>query len=443
MTLLRYFTFTLALFLICFVADVSAQTINSFDPESQILREQFSSNPFATLEVILAETSFIFNTLLLLLGGLVAMFMITGFSIIEASSIKEQYVSASFLKNMLLFSLTGIMFFLMGYNLLFGMDEGGVIGRFALWEPDNPATLDPKNFKFSYAIAADWFFQMMLATVTALIVSGALAIRVKIVPFLIFVVFLTGFLYPTIAGWQWGGGWLKKAGFFDFGGATIIHSTAGWCALVGTILIGPRAGRFEKNSKARAPRNIGFLTLGTMVLWIGWLGYAGGSQLSLSTAADAADIATVFANTHLAGCGGIISALLLQVIFFKEKGLPLVLSGGIGGLVSISAEPLLPSPGLAILIGIISGAVVIGFAEIFKRLKIDDVTGVLPVHLACGIWGTLAVTISNDEVYFRDQFIGVCAVGFACVISSFIVWGILKGAVGIKLQSEKDLEKYQ
>ena len=324
------------------------------------------------------------------------------------------------------------MFWLCGYNVAYGISEGGFIGNFSSWS-------DGTDFaKDSYAAGSDWYFQMVFAATTASIVSGTLAERIKIWPFFLFVAILTGVLYPIEMGWQWGGGWLAVKGFSDFAGSTLVHAAGGAAALAGAIILGPRVGRFTsgKNLLPFAASSIPLATLGTFVLWFGWFGFNGGSQLALGTFTDASAISTIFINTNLAAAAGVLVNALITRFIGGKTDVVMMLNGALGGLVAITAEPLAPSPIAAICIGGIGAAVVVAGTSLLEKLKIDDVVGAIPVHLFAGIWGTLAVPITNKDTSFATQFLGTFSVVVFMFIASVIVWSILKATVGIRISDE-------
>ena len=392
----------------------------------------FVSPSFAAESTVNAETQFVFNTLLFLICGFLVMFMAPGFAMLECGLVTSKSVSSIAAKNIGLYSIAGIMFWLCGYNVAYGISEGGFIGTFSPWA-------DGTDFKKdSYAAGSDWYFQMVFAATTASIVSGTLAERIKIWPFFLFVAILTGVLYPIEMGWQWGGGWLAAKGFSDFAGSTLVHAAGGAAALAGAIILGPRVGRFTsgKNLLPFAASSIPLATLGTFVLWFGWFGFNGGSQLALGTFADASAISTIFINTNLAAAAGVLVNALITRFVGGKTDVIMMLNGALGGLVAITAEPLAPSPIAAICIGGIGAAVVIVGTSLLEKLKIDDVVGAIPVHLFAGIWGTLAVPITNKDTSFATQFLGTFSVVVFMFVASIIVWSILKATVGIRISDE-------
>ena len=383
-----------------------------------------------------AEVGFIFNTFLFLVCGFLVMFMAAGFAMLESGMVTSKSVSVICAKNIGLFSIAGIMFWLFGYNLAYGIPEGGFIGKFLPWS-------DSSSLTKSYSDGSDWYFQMVFCATTCSIVSGTLAERIKLWPFFLFAAILTGFLYPFVMGWQWGGGWLAAAGFSDFAGSTLVHSTGGAAALAGAMLLGPRLGRFSKKGEATpvkpfAASSIPLVTIGVFILWLGWFGFNGGSQLAMGTGDDAIAVSKIFINTNLAACGGVIAAAIITRLGFGKTDVVQMLNGAIGGLVAITAEPLMPSPLAAILIGAVGGIIVVYGTKFLFAMKIDDVVGAIPAHLFAGIWGTLAVPITNSAANFGTQLLGVIAINGTVFVISLIVWAIMKNTMGIRLSKEAE-----
>jgi Amt family ammonium transporter len=383
-----------------------------------------------------AEVGFIFNTLLFLICGFLVMFMAAGFAMLESGMVTSKSVSVICAKNIGLFSIAGIMFWLVGYNLAYGIPEGGYIGTIIPWS-------DSSAIETGYSDGSDWYFQMVFCATTVSIVSGAMAERIKLWPFFLFAAILAGILYPIVMGWQWGGGWLAELGFSDFAGSTLVHSTGGAAALAGAIIIGPRLGRFTKSGapapiKPFAASSIPLVTVGVFILWLGWFGFNGGSQLAMGTAADAIAVSTIFINTFLAGAGGVMAAATVTRLGFGKTDVVQMLNGCIGGLVAITAEPLMPSPLAAILIGGVGGVIVVYGTKLLFALQIDDVVGAIPAHLFAGIWGTLIVPATNPDASFSTQLIGVLAVNIFVFIAAYIVWSIMKATVGIRLSKEAE-----
>ena len=390
------------------------------------------------------ETAFVLNTLLFLVMGFLVMWMAAGFAMLESGMVRSKNVATICLKNIVLYSVAGIMFYLVGYQLMYSVSEGGYLGSISIWSADDAAYLgEAANFGEgdTYASASDWFFQMVFVATAASIVSGTLAERIKLWPFIIFVIILSAIIYPIQGSWQWGGGWLSEAGFSDFAGSTLVHSVGGWAALVGALFLGARKGRFgEDGSSAPLPgSSMPLATLGTFILWLGWFGFNGGSQLALGSAENAIAISQIFVNTNMAAAGGVVAALIFTQLVFGKVDLTIVLNGAIGGLVSITAEPLTPTGLEAIFIGAVGGLLVPLAVIALDKLKIDDVVGAIPAHLVCGIWGTLAVPLTNSETNFASQILGVASIGAFVIVASVIVWGIIRATIGIRVDEEGEL----
>ena len=382
------------------------------------------------------ETAFIFNTLLFLLGGILVMWMAAGFAMLEAGMVRTKNVSMQLTKNVGLYSIAGLMYWVLGYSIMY-VDVGSYIGTFWPYSwPEAGATNEG-----DYSVASDWFFQMVFVATAASIVSGTVAERVKLWPFFIFVVVLTGILYPITGAWTWGEGWLDEMGFSDFAGSTIVHSVGGWAALAGAIVIGARSGKYGADGSVHPipGSNMALATLGVFILWLGWFGFNGASQLAMGTNADISDVSRIFANTNLAAAGGVVAALILTQLVYGKIDITMVLNGALAGLVSITAEPLTPGPFAAILIGAVGGAIVVFSVPLLDKLKIDDVVGAIPVHLLAGIWGTLVVPVTNGDASFGVQIIGIVAMGAFAFIASFIVWMILKVTIGVRVSPEEEM----
>ncbi|WP_299619385.1 ammonium transporter [Pelagibius sp.] len=388
-----------------------------------------------------SETAYVLNTFSFLIHGALVLWMAAGFAMLESGLVRTKSVTTILLKNLALFSIAGVTYFLVGYNLMYDGVDGGLIGNPGWWGADDGAALDG-DFSAGYAASSDWFFQMVFVATAASIVSGALAERIKLWPFLAFVTVLTAVIYPVQGAWQWGGGWLSELGFADFAGSTIVHSVGGWAALTGAIIVGARRGKYLENGRVAAMpgSSLPLATLGTFILWLGWLGFNGGSQLALGSAGDAIAIANIYANTTIASAGGVLAAMGLSQILDRKVDLTMALNGALAGLVSITAGPDTPTLGAALLIGSIGGALVVVTVPLLDRLRIDDVVGAIPVHLVAGIWGTMAVPLTNGDASFVTQAIGVIAIGAFVVASSTAVWLILKALVGLRLSAEAETQ---
>jgi len=391
----------------------------------------------------MADIGYIFTTFMFLVTGFLVMFMACGFSMLEAGLVRQKNVTMQLMKNVALFSFAAIMYYLVGYNLMYpgdGWTIQNVLGAFSMTSLE-PVGLAETETDLTYAsVGSDFFFQLMFCATTASIVSGTLAERIKLWPFLIFIIILTGFIYPIQASWKWGGGFLNEAGFLDFAGSTVVHSVGGWAALTGAIILGPRLGRYVDGRVVPFPgSNLTLATLGTFILWLGWFGFNGGSQLYMDTSSNVADISRIFANTNTAAAGGAIAALILTQILYKKPDLTMVLNGALAGLVSITAEPLTPGLGSATIIGAIGGILVVLAVPMLDKLKIDDVVGAIPVHLVCGIWGTIAVVFTNSDASLGTQLYSIFVVGIFVVVVSAVVWFILKAIMGLRVSAEDEM----
>ncbi|MGB2509345.1 MAG: ammonium transporter [Candidatus Puniceispirillaceae bacterium] len=389
---------------------------------------------------------FILNSLLFLIGGFLVMFMACGFCMLEAGLVRAKNTTTQLTKNIALFSIAAIGYYLVGYNLMYPLGDWAIEGYFsglfpalAVMEPVGVAADAVDDLSYA-ATASDYFFQLMFCAATASIVSGTVAERIKLWPFLIFTFILTALIYPLQASWKWGGGFLDGLGFLDFAGSTVVHSVGGWAALAGALVLGPRLGKYVEGRVIPMPgANLPLATLGTFILWLGWFGFNGGSQLAMGTIGDVADVSRIFANTNAAAAGGAIAALVLTQILYKKIDLTMVLNGALAGLVSITAEPLTPTLGAATLIGGVGGAIVVFAVPFLDKIKIDDVVGAIPVHLIAGIWGTLAVVITNAEASIGAQITGIVVVGLFTFIVSFIGWTILNLVMGIRVSEEQEM----
>ncbi len=390
-----------------------------------------------------AETAFVFNSLSFLICGFLVMWMAAGFCMLEAGLVRSKNVATMCLKNISLYSLAGIMYYLIGYNLMYNGVDGGFMGIPGPWSADDAKALggsfggegDP-----TYAASSDWFFQMVFVATAASIVSGTLAERIKIFPFMIFVVVLTGVIYPIQGAWQWGGGWLSEMGFADFAGSTLVHSTGGWAALTGAIILGARKGKYDAQGRVHPMpgSNLPLATVGTFILWLGWFGFNGGSQLAMGSGADVIAIANIFANTNMAAAGGVVAAMVVSQLIYKKTDLTMILNGAIAGLVSITAGPDTPGLGGSVIIGAVGGVLVVFAIPLLDKFKIDDVVGAISAHLVAGVWGTMAVPITNDGASYVTQAIGIVAIGAFVAVASTIVWLALKYTLGIRLDEEAE-----
>ncbi|MDX9710468.1 MAG: ammonium transporter [Trichloromonas sp.] len=395
--------------------------------------------PSLAEEAPLTEVAYILNTFSFLISGVLVMWMAAGFAMLEAGLVRTKNVATICLKNISLFGIAGILYYLVGYNLMYKGVDGGIMGSLGLWAADDSAAL-AGDYAAKYAAGSDWFFQMVFCGAACSVVSGCVAERIKLWSFLLFCVVLTGLIYPIQGSWVWGGGWLSEMGFSDYAGSTLVHSVGGWAALTGAVILGARKGKYGKSGRVNPipGSNLTLATIGTFILWMGWFGFNGGSALALGSAGSAIEQANVYINTNLAACGGMIASMILVQLLYKKADVTMALNGALAGLVSITAGPAAPSPGGAILIGAVGGILVVLAVPFFDKLKIDDVVGALSVHLVCGIWGTLAVPFSNSETSFLTQFLGVIAIGAFVSICSSLVWLAIKYTVGLRVSEEEE-----
>ena len=383
---------------------------------------------------------YIMTTLLFCMAGFLVFFMAAGFAMLEGGLVRSKNVTMQMTKNIALFSIAAIMYWLVGFNTMY---PGDFNGYFALGGQTvlDAVGVSAADAALDYAsVGSDFFFQLVFVAATASIVSGALAERIKLWPFLIFVVVLTGFMYPISGSWKWGGGWLDGMGFSDFAGSTVVHSVGGWAALAGALVLGPRIGKYTKEGKVvpMPGSNLALATLGTFILWLGWFGFNGGSQLAMGTVGDVSDVSRIFANTNMAAAAGAVTALILTQVMFKKPDLTMVLNGALAGLVSITAEPLAPTLFGALWIGAVGGVIVLFTVPMLDKFKIDDVVGAIPVHLFAGIWGTIAV-IFYGEASLGTQLTGIVAYGVFTFVASLIVWVVLKSVMGIRVSEEDEI----
>ena len=400
--------------------------------------------PDAAEAAVEGETKFVLDSFAFLVWGALVMWMCAGFTMLESGSVRTKNASVICLKNIGLYSIAGLTFYFLGYNVMYvGVEEGGWIGTFSFLygtSADEIALLGGDASKAEavvgngYAVMSDWFFQMVFVATTASIVSGTLAERVKLTSFFVFIAILTAIVYPIVGAWTWGGGWLAAMGFQDFAGSTIVHSTGGWAALAGAVIVGPRKHKFRADGSPRAtpPSNVPAVTLGVFILWLGWFGFNGGSQLALGGAADVVALANILANTNLAAAAGVLAALALARPLFGRIDLLAGLNGAIGGLVAITAGPDIVEHYWAVVIGLVGGAVTTAGLKFLEVLRIDDVVGAVPAHLFAGIWGTMAVCIAaGGDVLV--QLTGVLAVGAFVFGASLLIWTGLKYTMGARV----------
>ena len=392
------------------------------------------------------ESQFVLNSFSFLIWGALVMWMCAGFTMLESGSVRTKNASVICLKNIGLYSIAGLVFYAIGYNIMYvGVEPGGWFGTFdffygtsadeiALLEGDESAAAAVVGN--GYSVMSDWFFQMVFVATTASIVSGTLAERVHLWSFFVFILVLTAVIYPIVGAWTWGGGWLSEMGFSDFAGSTIVHSTGGWAALAGAIIVGARRGKFREDGSVRPtpPSNVPVVTLGVFILWLGWFGFNGGSQLALGGAADAVALSNILANTNLAAAAGVLAAMIVSRPILGRLDLLAGLNGAIAGLVSITAGPDIVDHSWAIAIGAIGGIICTAGIKFLEAIKVDDVVGAVPAHLFAGIWGTMAVCIAagGDPL---TQFIGIAAVGAFVFVASFATWWVIDKTIGARVSA--------
>ena len=391
------------------------------------------------------ETQFVFNTFMFLVWGALVMWMCAGFTMLESGAVRTKNASMICLKNIGLYSIAGLAYFFIGYNLMY-TDVGSVIGSFHfLYGPSaeevslvgGQGEAVANVVTGGYSTMSDWFFQMVFVATAASIVSGAIAERVRLWLFFLFTLVLTTLIYPIVGAWTWGGGWLAELGFQDFAGSTIVHSTGGWAALAGVMVVGPRLGKFRRNGSVRPtpPSNVLVVTLGVFILWFGWFGFNGGSQLALGSAADAVAMSHVLVNTNLAAAAGVMAALFISRPVLGRMDLFAGLNGAIAGLVSITAGPDIVDHYWAVIIGAIGGVLCTLGIKFLEKVRLDDVVGAIPAHLFAGIWGTLAVCIAAGG-QFHIQLLGVVVVGAFVFPASWVLWRVMEFTMGLRVSPQ-------
>ena len=391
------------------------------------------------------ELQFILNTFSFLVWGALVMWMCAGFTMLEAGSVRTKNASVICLKNIGLYAIAGLAYYLIGYNLMY-VDVGGLVGSFSLFHGPSAdevalvagnAEARAAVIAGDYATMSDWFFQMVFVATAASIVSGTLAERVHLWSFFAFTLVLTAVIYPIVGAWTWGGGWLDALGFQDFAGSTIVHGTGGWAALAGALVVGPRSGKFPRSGGVlpTPPSNVPAVTLGVFILWFGWFGFNGGSQLALASAADVVGMSHVLVNTNLAGAAGVIAAIAVSRPILGRVDLLAGLNGAIAGLVSITAGPDLVGHYWAILIGAVGGILCTAGIKLLERLKVDDVVGAVPAHLFAGAWGTVAASIAAGADV-GVQLLGVVAIGAFAFSTSWLAWFGLEKTLGARVSRQ-------
>ncbi|MEE8307864.1 MAG: ammonium transporter [Gammaproteobacteria bacterium] len=393
----------------------------------------------------ITELSYALDTLYFLVMGALVMWMAAGFTMLEAGLVRAKNTAEILTKNVGLYSIASIMYMLCGYGIMYGDGNGLIPGLSMLGSADNAAAAvtgggDDAPY---YSDLSDFFFQVVFVATAMSIVSGAVAERMKLWAFFAFAVVLTGFIYPVQGYWKWGGGWLDELGFLDFAGSGVVHLCGASAALAGVLLLGAREGKYSPGGAVKAIPgcNLPLATLGTLILWLGWFGFNGGSELKVSNVEEANAVSLVFVNTNMAAAGGLVAALLLARAWFGKADLTMALNGALAGLVAITAEPLTPTPMLATIIGGIGGLlVVVSIVTIDRVFKIDDPVGAISVHGVVGIWGLLAVLLSNPEASWTAQLAGIAVIFGWVFLVSGLVWAALRFSVGIRVPEAEEYE---
>ncbi|MEH6498674.1 MAG: ammonium transporter [Pseudoalteromonas distincta] len=391
----------------------------------------------------IVQIKYALDTFYFLICGALVMWMAAGFAMLESGLVRAKNTTEILTKNITLYSVACVMYLLVGYHIMYSGTEGGIMPSLGLLigaENDVADVLAGGDDAPYYSARADFFFQVVFVATAMSIVSGAVAERMKLFAFLGFAVIMTGFIYPTQGYWSWGGGFLSEAGYSDFAGSGIVHLAGASAALAGVLILGPRKGKYGANGQINAipGANLPLATLGTFILWLGWFGFNGGSQLVVSNIEDANAVAQVFLNTNTAAAGGLIAALVVARILFGKADLTMALNGALAGLVAITADPLSPGGFQATLIGAVGGVLVVFSILAFDKIKIDDPVGAISVHGVVGIWGVLAVLLTNSEATIGGQLLGIATIFLFVFITSLIVWSILKAVIGIRVTEEEE-----
>lgn len=385
------------------------------------------------------------DTFYFLICGALVMWMAAGFSMLEAGMVRAKNTAEILTKNIVLYAVASIMYLLIGYYIMYSSPDGGILPSLGFLIGDENAVdvvaAGGEDAPY-YSTRADFFFQVVFAATCMSVVSGAVAERMKLWAFITFAVVMTGVIYPVQGFWKWGGGFLDAAGFLDFAGSGLVHMAGASAALAGVLLLGPRKGKYGPNGQINAipGANLPLATLGAFILWMGWFGFNGGSQLKMSTIEDANAVAQVFTNTNMAAAGGLVAALITARLLFGKSDLTMVLNGALAGLVAITAEPLTPTALQSVLIGGVGGVLVVFSILGLDKLKLDDPVGAISVHGVVGMWGLLAVPLTNSDATFGAQLLGLVSIFAWVFIASLIVWSIIKAVMGLRVSEEEEYE---
>jgi len=390
------------------------------------------------------QLSYALDTFYFLVSGALVMWMAAGFAMLEAGLVRAKNTAEILTKNISLFAIACIMYMLVGYNIMYPSEAINAYWPGIGWllGTDNTveAVLAGGDEAPYYSKMSDFFFQVVFVATAMSIVSGAVAERMKLWSFLLFAVVFTGFIYPLQGYWKWGNGFLNQLGFLDFAGSGVVHMAGGAAALAGVLLLGPRRGKYGPKGQINPMpgANLPLATLGTFILWLGWFGFNGGSELKLSNVEEANAVAMVFVNTNMAAAGGVVAALITARLLFGKADLTMALNGALAGLVAITAEPLTPTADVATLIGVAGGALVVVSIVVLDKMRIDDPVGAISVHGVVGVWGLLAVPLSNDEANYVAQLTGLGTILMFVFLASFVLWALIKGTVGIRVEAEEE-----
>ncbi|HEY8331144.1 MAG TPA: ammonium transporter [Pseudomonas sp.] len=383
------------------------------------------------------------DTFYLLICGALVMWMAAGFAMLESGLVRSKNTTEILTKNVILYGVACVMYLLVGYHIMYSSPEGGILPSLGfLIGAEHAADLVAAGGDDAPAFSkrADFFFQVVFVATAMSIVSGAVAERMKLWAFLAFAVVMTGFIYPVQGYWKWGSGFLNQAGFLDFAGSGVVHLCGATAALAGVLMLGARRGKYASNGQVNAipGANLPLATLGALILWFGWFGFNGGSQLKISSIGDANAVASAFLNTNMAAAGGLLAALVVARLLFGKADLTMALNGALAGLVAITAEPVTPAALTAVLIGAVGGVLVVGGVLLLDKLKIDDPVGAIAVHGLGGIWGLLAVPLTNDGGSFTAQLLGIVCIFTWVFVASLIVWAVLKAVMGLRVDAEDE-----
>ena len=392
------------------------------------------------------QLSYALDTFYFLMSGALVMWMAAGFAMLEAGLVRSKNTTEILTKNIALFAIACIMYLLCGYNIMYPGDAvnaywPGISFLLGAENEVSAVTAGGDDAPY-YAARSDFFFQVVFVATAMSIVSGAVAERMKLWAFLFFAVVFTALIYPIQGFWKWGGGFLNEAGFQDFAGSGVVHMCGASAALAGVLILGARRGKYGPNGQVKPipGANLPLATLGTFILWLGWFGFNGGSQLKLSDVENANAVANIFVNTNMAAAGGVLAALIVARVLYRKADLTMALNGALAGLVAITAEPLTPEPHIATLIGAAGGTLVVFAIVALDRIRIDDPVGAISVHGVVGIWGLLAVPLTNTDANFSAQLLGIGAIFFWTFIASLMVWIALDGIMGLRVSDEEEYE---